>query len=491
MNRKNVSPRHVIGFALLLLLLGILAPLAWGSTEATFDVNMESDGADAAIGDGQCDTDAGAPGMQCTLRAAVQEANATPGLDTITLPAGTYQLTIAGANEDNAATGDLDVTAPLTLNGAGADSAIIDGNGAATDDRVFDFYADAVVTGVTIRNGRALTGGGLSNVAVLTLSDSVVTANESVHDSGGVFNGGTLTIAGSQVSDNVAGATGGGVYNVHRLTVVNSTISDNTAATEAGGLYNLFLTSVMTITNSTLRDNEAGAGGAIYNNGGLVTVYGSTLNGNKAVALHGGGVYNVGDLYFNDSTMSNNRAANFGGGVFSEPAGVTQFNSATVAFNQADDDGDGIGDGGGVYNNGGSMYLRNSILYGNEVRIFPIDAKDDCGGTVTSLSYNWVFSLRSCTLSGGSADVIGLNPALGPLQDNGGPTQTHALLSGSPAIDSGPSTYCRDHHSEIFEFDQRGFARHVDGNSTGTSYCDPGAYEFAITYELYIPLVTK
>src|SRR5437867_13154215 len=120
-------------FVLASLLLAV-APAA----AATFTVNDDTqDAVDAAPGDGSCAT----AGATCTLRAAIQEANAHAGADTIMVPAGTYLLTIAGQGEDIAATGDLDITDDVTITGAGADNTILDGNGI---DRIFDISASLV-----------------------------------------------------------------------------------------------------------------------------------------------------------------------------------------------------------------------------------------------------------------------------------------------------------------------------------------------------------
>ena len=113
---------------------------------ATFVVNDTADAVDMTPADNLCLT----AGGKCTLRAAVQQANALTGPDTIMLPAGTYTLTISGRCEDTAATGDLDITEDLTITGAGAATTIIDGGGI---DRIFDVWAPLSVSEVTIRNG--------------------------------------------------------------------------------------------------------------------------------------------------------------------------------------------------------------------------------------------------------------------------------------------------------------------------------------------------
>src|SRR5262245_49290658 len=154
--------------AVIVVSLGLSAT-CWG---ATFTVNNTGDAVDANIGNGICATAAGV----CTLRAAIQEANASAAADMINLPAGTYTLTRTGRNEDNAVTGDLDITRPLTITGAGATSTYINAGGI---DRVFDIYDTAsptTISSVTIYGGNPAGsfqnfGGGIWTSATLTLSN--------------------------------------------------------------------------------------------------------------------------------------------------------------------------------------------------------------------------------------------------------------------------------------------------------------------------------
>src|SRR2546428_4296509 len=190
-------------FTLASLLLAV-APAA----AATFTVNDPADAVDAAPGDGRCAT----AGGSCTLRAAIQEANAHTGADTIMVPAGTYPLTIAGRGEDAAATGDLDITDDVTIIGAGADSTIVDGNGI---DRVFEIANPAstvAISSLTIRNG-----------------DPGPVAGDT--DGGGLYNQGTLTLSDVVVAHNTASAgSGGGVSSVNEITLSGSTLNGHTAA---------------------------------------------------------------------------------------------------------------------------------------------------------------------------------------------------------------------------------------------------------------------
>ena len=180
---------------------------------ATFIVNSTTDAVDANPGNGIC---ASAGGI-CTLRAAIMEANALAGADIITLPSGTYTLTIAGTGEDAAVTGDFDITEDLAINGAGSAITIIDGNNL---DRIFHIHSGAVtVSGVTIRGGNPGTGddaGGGIRVSSTTA--------------------GPLTVANSTITENVAG-NGGGIYNPGlSLTITSSFITGNFANVDDGGI---------------------------------------------------------------------------------------------------------------------------------------------------------------------------------------------------------------------------------------------------------------
>jgi hypothetical protein len=315
-----------------------------------------------------------------SLREAIIDANATPGADTIVVPAGTYMLTLAGTNEDAAATGDLDITADLTIRGAGAGRTIIDAS--SLGDRVFDVHGGTVtISGVKIQNGASTAGGGIFNRGTLTVQDSTLSGN-SVVDSGsgifepsggGIFNpsGGTLTVRDSTLSGNYAvsslghSTVGGGIFNGGTLTVQDSTLSGNYANADitedfyvplsfGGGIFNAFGT--LTVRNSTLSGNWAGSfGGGIYNGYGTLTVTSSTLSGNQVLgpsatftpgAGAGGGIYNSGTATVSSSALSGNYCPILGGGIFSN--GTLAVTSSTLSGNSCSASGGGIaGYGGG------------------------------------------------------------------------------------------------------------------------------------------------
>ncbi len=449
------------------LLLVVLLPLQ--AHGFVFTVTSANDAVDSNPDDGLCDDGAG----NCTLRAAIQQANAWPGPDAILLPAGTYTLTIAG-EDSAAASGDLDINDDLTINGVGAQSTIIDGNGGGTGDRVFQISigATVVMDGIAIQGGRAVSnGGGIFNEGTLTLGNSVVQNNTSsgtTQGGGGIFNSGTLTLANVDISNNTTVASGGGLNATQgSVTINNSRIVGNTATRNGGGLFvNGGVT--FTVTGSTISNNSSpgdqgqeGLGGGIFNFGSL-TLDKSTVDGNSAQG--GGGLYNEGTqsptspvastLVVTNSTLSNNTATLFdGGGAFI--SNQATFTHATVTNNTAAIAGGGIAvDISGNPDNQGSLTLANSIIANQAVG-------SDCSGSanITSSGSN-LDSDNSCALTAGG-DQPSTNPLLSPLGANGGATATHALQAGSPAIGAAASG-CE-------ATDQRGVAR-PGGNCASGSY---------------------
>ena len=316
---------------------------------ATFEVDSTTDAVDANPGDAVCDDGFG----RCTLRAAIMEANTLAGRVAINLPAGTYALSIAGREEDAAATGDLDLADDLAITGDGADTTIVDGGGL---DRVFHILPGSTVdiTGVAVRNGNPgdASGGGIFNDKgrTLTLTDSTVAGNSAATLDGGISNNGELDIRDSNIGDNEA-KFGGGIANDGTLTLSGSTVAGNSAAGLGGGISN---DGELDISDSTVRDNEAKFGGGIANDGTL-TLSGSTVAGNSVAAL-GGGIFNNGKLDVSDSTVSDNEAETTGGGIFNQEGGTLTLTASIVAGNLA-------GLGGGILNEG-ELDISDSTVRG-------------------------------------------------------------------------------------------------------------------------------
>ena len=330
-----------------------------------FTVNLTTDQHDASLADGICDVNLATAELECSLRAAVEQANNLGSNDRVlfNLPANsTITLTVANGGEipiTNNGTLEIIETATSNLR--------ISGNNTS---RVFFVNpgANLMINGVTITNGRT-----------------------------------------------TVGSNGGGIRNNGTLTLTNSTVSGNTA--NLGGGINIF-NGTLTLTNST---------------------------------------------------VSGNTAAGFGGGIFNRE-GTLNLTSVTVAFNSA------TNTGGGVYNEFGTANLSNTIVANNTAAAAP----DFSGAILSTSSFNLIGNGQGTTdiTNGTNSNQVGtsanpIDPKLAPLANNGGATQTHALLFGSPAIDQG--------NSFGLTTDQRGSARPVDNpsiiNATGGNGADIGAFE--------------
>jgi len=339
----------------------------------------------------------------------------------------------------------------LILLGAGTDNTIV--GGTQGGEPVFKIKgATVTLAEMTIADGN---GGGISSSsATVTIDNSTISGNSVFEGSGITNDGGMMTITGSTINANSATGGGGGIQNSSggTLTITNSTINDNMAQ-EGGGIVNS--DGSITITESTINGNSTtgGFGGGIINFGGPITIDNSTISSNMADG--GGGIFNDGGtITITNSTINGNSAGSSGvGGGITNDGNTIAIEFSTISENTA-------GGGGGGIVNFGTVRLGSSIVANNLSRA-------DCGGEITSLGYN-LASDNSCNLTS-TGDLPNTNPNLGPLQDNGGTTETQALLTGSPAIDAGnpdcppPST------------DQRGVTR-----PQGTQ-CDIGAFELEVS----------
>ena len=372
-------------------------------TGGDFIVNSSAD-----TDDGFCDLSGqGAGNQDCTLREAINAANADADASSITFAAD-YTIILS--------TGQLNINTSLTIDGE-SNAIVIDGN---DNSRVFYVNLDvpASLNNLTITNG-----------------------NSGTQLAGGIYNNGTLTITNSIVSGNTSGS-GGGIFNDHYkiLNLTNSTVSGNTA-NNGGGIYNY---GTLTVTNSTVSGNTAVRwGGGITNNDGSATLINTTLSGNAVSGTE----------------------ASYGGGAivqYSNTPTLSLINS-TIADNSAASPNETWS---GIWLENGDLTMINSIVANNNgTNNFVNDA-----GVFTSQGYNISNDWNGLPTIKGS-DLWPADPMLGPLQDNGGPTQTMALLANSPAIDAGDDITCADVNT-VNNLDQRGITRPFG------FHCDIGAFEY-------------
>ena len=372
-----------------------------------------------------------------------------------------------------------------------------DGGSAITNRLGTLTVTDSLMTGGTTRGG----GGGLrSEGGVVNISNTTISNNTSggagnTRGGGGIYNNGEMTLTNCVVSGNTAGedTAGGGIRNALKLTLINSIVTGNTATEGGGGIYGSGTTAsgeFVTIINSTISNNSAntgtgsvgtGNGGGIYIAGGMTTtITGSTISGNTVAATSsgfagpqgfGGGIFTFGTLTLKNTTVSGNSAENVGGGIYDDhPGGSTGYvtlDNSTIVNNQA-------GQVGGVENRNPvanfPVTIRNTIIANNTGGTSP-DVRND----FNSQGYNLIENTAGANISGDTAtNITGVDPNLGSLANNGGPTATHALLPGSPAIDKGKT-------SSDLTTDQRGVTRPTDdpaiANANGGDGSDIGAYE--------------
>jgi hypothetical protein len=313
---------------------------------------------------------------------------------------------------------------------------------------------------VILSGGNQAQGGAIFNTGVLALVDSVISGNKAT-DGGGIYNAGgaILDVANSLITRNSAAFYGAGVFNCGSFTIANSTISANTAGSLGGGF-----------THLQKRHSEYGSlfprfPGCYASTGG--TIDKSTIYNNRAGA--GGGVANLqGGIVVLNSTISGNTAAGSGGGLLNSQYSGTRIENGTITGNIVNSK--GSGQGGGIANGSfAQLDLKLSIISGNKATMGP-EIKNSAVGTVHAESN--IFGLNGNSgvygffpTPGVPAPGVKLKNILSRLADNGGPTLTHALVPGSPAIDAAPVD------ADCPATDQRGVTRPQGGG------CDIGAFE--------------
>jgi predicted outer membrane repeat protein len=377
------------------------------------------------------------------------------------------RITFAVSGTITLTSGALGVVKNVAISGPGADQLSI--VGMQFQSVFFAGVKAATISALTIRNGAV----GINNGGMLTVTNCVISGNSL----DGIHNGGSLTVVNSNVSDNafsgiynitgefgvvtatilsttVSGNSAGGVEASPNffggrayITIIDCTISGNFRTMGGGGIF--ATNTSLSVANSTISGNSTGGsgGGISVSGSGLVpgsSIVNSTISGNSAKTSGGGIGGGGGDLSIENSTISGNSAGTSGGGIFTSNTSLRVANS-TITGNSAPS-------GGGIYNVG-SVEVSNTILNAGASgeNIF------NDGGTVTSFGYNLSSDDGGGYLNG-PGDQINTDPLLGPLQDNGGPTLTHALLPGSPAIDAGDPNFSPPPFN-----DQRGCPRVING----------------------------
>jgi hypothetical protein len=337
-----------------------------------------------------------------------------------------YELSRQSSGRADATGGDLDVTGPIIIRHGVRGRATIDARGI---DRVLEIHAGAPtkLARINITGGTAGAGGGVLAHARLRLVRTVVLENRA-DSGGGILTTAPLSLNHSGIRANEADVGAGIDSDSSPILIVRSTVVGNRAAHAGGGLA--INGDALRLANSTVARNIAdGPGGGVYLSEAQSRITKSTVDGNVAHAA-GGGVYqSASNLFLVNSTITRNRADGTGGGVQSSVAGgdVT-LNSVTVARNVANASGRSAL-GGGLSAKGGSFGVVNSIVALNSAGA----RASDCHGTFDSFGGNLLSTMAGCRGFVGSA-LIASEPKLGTLRDNGGPTQTLALLRGSPAI---------------------------------------------------------
>lgn len=523
--------------AMLFFLLGFILIRGNVAQAATFTVNTTDDTVDANPGDGIA---ANASGY-CSLRAAIMEANALAGMDTIVLPGGIFTLTIEGTQEDECLSGDLDIKSSMEIQGAGWNLSVIDGNQL---DRVFHIEGnmDVSLLDLTIQNGKtpdggsppALTVGGsgggiLNRFATLNIENCTITNNETGKGGesyetsngprggfgGGIYNKqGTVSIKNSSISNNRTGrggdgeyggygGNGGGIFNGPDSTVIldNCTISQNSTGEYGFGR----------------EEGGGGFGGGIYN-GGELTVIDCTIKDNicgdggfEGGGGWGGGIHNSGFAEISKSLITGNITGDSedmpgggGGGINND--GYLSLKNCTLSNNRTKP-GDYLGAGGGISNNsGGDATILNCTICQNF-------GHESGGGIYNEPGYPWYPSatvrIKNTIIADNSvghpwSDVINPDDCHGTIILQGynlirttagciitgnetGNIYGFNPLLGALADNGGPTMTHRllpaspavdaGHPSDFEETDQRGVLRPKDGDGVGGARSDIGAFE--------------
>jgi CSLREA domain-containing protein len=444
--------------------------------------------------------------------------------------AGTLRDTIAASNDSdiitfsvtgkiNLTSGSLTITRSITINGPGPSQLEVTRQAGFFGIFIINVHSIVSISGITVTNGFGVNsnfvvqGGAISNVdgSTLTVSNCVFSGNRGASGGAGAIDSESsiLKVTNCIFANNTTAQGGGAIQaSSSDTTVASCTFNGNQASGSGGAIYNSG-NNPLTLTNCTFSQNGAqGFGGAIYNvcvagATQTTTVRDSTFTGNTSSAQSGGALAGFfGGYTLDNCTFANNTASNGGGGIFNQN-GALLLTNCTLANNTASQTGGGIhnqGDGngfaatatvssctfsrnaapngGGIYNTGTNagnsfVQLGNTILYSTGADLGANLVNDGSGTSITSNGYN-LSSDDGGGFLAATGDQKNINPQLGPLQDNGGPTKTMALLPNSPAQDQGKNFTGA-------ATDQRGLQRTTDlgsiPNASGGDGTDIGAVE--------------
>ena len=509
--RRSIARRGGAAGTGALLVTGSAAALLTafaGSAGASTTITVDSNGDGVATATNCTDL---VPG-NCTLRDA---ALAALDGDTINFDASISLITLAG--------GTVETTA-VNIIGPGASSLTITTTAAAGSYDLFSVegIGDAVISGLTVTKNRIKSlndgkftldgvtvsgstgayGGALyaGNDGELEIIDSTFENNTATTNGGAVYiyNDNDATISGSTFTNNESLGDGGAIFGeIHyNVTIVDCTITGNSAADDGGGLafYAKKPDNVLSITDTTIDANDAGdLGGGLKIDAQdplIVSITNSTVSNNTAQTDAGIGFDDPGiTATINNSTISANAALYGSGGVYIGSGSSLTVNQSTISANSSAGSYTGT-DGGGIQlgDNTSVVTLSGSIVSGNssgvagaaDFGLYSSLASDTASITATN---SLIGEVDSRITVNGTNNVSSTNPMLGALANNGGPTKTMALLTGSPAIDAGPNPVATFTGNE---FDQRGagYARIVGG------LVDIGAFELQPSSEPIAPSFT-
>jgi len=454
----------------------------------------------------------------CTLRSAILSANTDDQIDACIQGNNSDEIEFDLPNNSTITlTSELPtVASTITINGTGQDSLAISGN---NNSRILSVTngGDLTLSSISLINGSSTNNSNTSqdlgfggavhtNSATLTINDSNISNNSATYAGGGVSSfSSSLTINNSNLSNNYGHDGGGAIFAaIYSITNIdNSTVSNNSTyyantsgrSPFGGGLYNSS-NSTATIHNSTFSNNTASSGGGIASSGFTsITISNSTISNNSA--QFSGGIFLISEAAtINNSTISNNSARFSGGGIgnfTSNGGGAFAPNSLTITNSTVSENFSNTGAGGIYFARPGEqpITLMNNIIAGNTAGMAlsrpPINDAHLPASTIllnnlfgsnpiNANTYSALDLDNTNILTSSNGLNLPLNQIIEPLADNGGPTLTHALPSGSPALNAGNNAACPT-------TDQRGELRD-DG------FCDIGSFEGTSEQETFftIPL---